>query len=161
MQDPKKEFTLIDTSSGKWNVHEVHSEKFTHEKKVRQPGEPLHSSFKLKNIFEEQTAHFILTSVDADISDIVLELDNYKEIQFPVNLKKGQTIKYSGGSEAHVFDINWQKISELKVNEADLKISTGEHELNLDCKFNNVGEKPLVRLEIRTIGKGEALIPEG
>ena len=70
-------------------------------------------------------------------------------------MKSGEIIKYMGGEKASVFNQNWQLISTFDVKAADFQIGDGQHSLNFDCQFNNSGEEPLVKVEIRTVGLKE------
>jgi hypothetical protein len=152
MEDTDNEFSLKKINDSEWDLHQVYSGKFKHEKKVRQPGEPLYSTFSFKHNGTEQTMNFILNAVDSDISEIKMEIDSYKEIDLPIALKSGEIIKYSGGTTAYVYDKNWQEIDKFEIDPAALKVSKGEHSLTFDCKFKNTGEEPMVKLEIRTFG---------
>ncbi|MEN8153098.1 MAG: hypothetical protein ABFR75_03680, partial [Acidobacteriota bacterium] len=158
MEDTEKEFSLKKVDDHKWNLYQVYSGKFKHEKKVRQPGEPLYSTFIFKNEGKEQIMSFILNSVDSDISEITMEIDNYKEIKFPVTLKTGEIIKYQGGGKAYVYDENWQVVGEFNLDSSDFKVNKGEHSITFDCKFNKKGKEPMVKLEIRTLGTAEKIV---
>jgi hypothetical protein len=157
MEDVNNEFSLRRISDHEWNLHQVFSEQFRHEKKIRQPGEPLYSTFIFEHIGDDQSINFILTANDCDISEITMEINNYKEIELPVVLRKGQIIKYTGNNKATVYDRNWQSIKEFDINSSDFRISSGKHSVSFNCNFDNVDEEPYVNLEIRTYGKGEKI----
>lgn len=154
MEDISNEFHLETLAENQWNLYQVYSHKFSHEKKVRQPGEPLYSSFEFENQTGDNTVQFILSAVDADLSKISLELNNYKKITLPVSLKNGQSLKYEGGETATLFNENWQKIREINLN-IDLVIKNGDQTINLDCNFSNEGKEPKAKLEVRIVGKAE------
>jgi hypothetical protein len=157
MRDTKNEFSLIKSNDNEWGLTRVYSAKFIHNKKTRQPGEPLYSTFKFTNHGQEQTLGFILTASNCNVSDIVFEFNNYKEIKIPLTLLCGQTLKYTGGNTALVCDKNWKTIKQININPSDFKVQQGEQTLTLDCKFANTGEDPCVKLEIRTKGKTERI----
>ncbi len=154
MEDIGNEFHLETLAEDRWNLYHVYSHKFSHEKKVRQPGEPLYSSFEFENQTGDNTMQFILSAVDADLSNISLELNNYKKITLPIRLKNGQSLKYKGGKTATLFNENWQKIREIDLN-IDLAIGNGDQTINLDCTFGNTGKEPKAKLEVRVVGKAE------
>lgn len=156
MEDISNEFQLKIVAESEWNLHQVYSHKFNHEKKVRQPGEPLYSSFAFENQTGDNTIEFILSAIDADLSNISLELNNYKKIVLPLRLKNGQSLKYQGGKTATLYNENWQKIREVDLN-LDLAIGNGDHTINLDCTFSNAGKKPKAKLEVRIVGQAEPL----
>lgn len=157
MEDTDTEFTLKMINDNEWNLQQVFSGKFIHEHKVRQPGEPLYSTFNFSHKGEEQTMNFILTAIDVDISQVKMEIDNYKEIMLPVTLKAGEIIKYTGGTKAYVYNKSWQIIDEFTIDPAAFKISGGEHSMTFDCKFDKTGKEPIVKMEIRTFGEAEKL----
>ncbi|MDA0195439.1 MAG: hypothetical protein O2887_05460 [Bacteroidetes bacterium] len=157
MEDINNEFHLETKGENQWNLNQVISYKFKHEKNIRQPGEPLYSVFEFENNTGENTMQFILTAVDADLSNIILELDNYKKINFPIGLKAGQSLKYEGGELATLYNENWQKIGEVKMIEPDLMISDGSHAINFECTFSQGGKSPLAKLEVRFDGPAQEL----
>lgn len=156
MEDINNEFHLEKTGDKSWNLYQIYSYKFKHAQKVRQPGEPLYSAFEFSNPADKQPMQFILTALDGDISSLKLELDNYKTIPFNVDLKKGETIKYLGGSKAIIYDENWQKLRDMPMDETAWTISKGKHLLTFDCRFSN-GKEPVAKLEIRLTGAAEPL----
>ena len=158
MEDINNEFHLKNLENNNWELYQIFSYKFKHEKKVRQPGEPLYSSYNFNNPAEEKSMSFIITAKDATVSGIKIEIDSYKELLIPVQLKAEESIKYTGGNKAIIYSPNWQKTVEININSSDFKVSKGEHTITFDCSFNNEGKEPLVKLEIRIIGKAEEII---
>ena len=157
MEDTDTEFTLKKINNREWDLTRVFSGKFKHEKKVRQPGEPLYSIFDFTHNGTEQTLNFILNAVDSDISNIILEIDNYKEIKLTVTLKAGEIIKYTGGTKASVYDKNWQVIKEIDIDPSLFKVTNGEHSMTFDFTFEKTGEEHMVKFEIRTFGLAEII----
>jgi hypothetical protein len=154
MEDLNNEFRLETVGENQWQLYQIYSYKFNHEKKVRQPGEPLYSSFSINNPVEKRVLGFILTADGADISTIKFEIDNHKDIPLPVTLKKGETIKYSGGKQAIVYDRNWRTIKSIKMDPAQCSISKGDHTVTLDCDFSAADEAQ-AKLELRVVGDTE------
>lgn len=149
------EFSLSKISDSEWELHQISGGIFNHEKRDKQPGEPLHSIFNFNNEGSEQVMNFILTARNSDVSNIIIELNNYKKIKLPVTLMKDQILKYSGGSKAMVYSPTWQVIKEIELNPSDFKLSTGDQTVLLDCQFNNAEDKALLKFEIRALDKGE------
>ncbi len=158
MKDIDTEYTLVASSENEFDLHRVNSGKFTHTKKVRQPGEPLHSSFNFDHTGEEQTINFIINAIDCDVSDIIMEIDNYKKIELPVSLKVSEIIKYADGTKAYNYDVNWNLMSEFDMTPSELKVSSGAHSISFDCKFNNSGKEAKAKLEVRTFGPAEKIL---
>lgn len=157
MKNLDTEFSLSNLGENTWDLRRVYSGKFKHEKKIKQPGEPLYSTFDFRHAGEDQSINFILTAVEAELSEIILEIDNYKEIILPISLKTGQTIKYTGGDRAQIYTSTWQLIQEIDIDASDFKISEGEHTLTFDCQFRNAGKDALAKFEIRTFDKPEKI----
>jgi len=160
-RDADQEFTLKKINDNEWKLFKVNAEIFNHKKKVRQPGEPLNSIFTFHNIGKEQSFNFILSALNGEASEIVMEINNYKEIKLPVVLRKGEIIKYTGNSIARVYDSNWQFIKAFNVHPDDFNVDRGENTVSLNCKFNKEDKEANIKLEVRTFGKGEnVVLPE-
>lgn len=157
LRDQNKEFSIKKITGQEWELLEVNAESFVHQKKERQPGEPLHSTFAFSNIGDKQAFGFILTANNCGVSDITLEINNYKAIKLPVSLKDGQIIKYSGGKKAAVFNAQWHLIRELAINPEDFMVANGENSISLDCDFDQMDKEPSLKLEIRTIANGQKI----
>jgi hypothetical protein len=127
MKDINNEFHLETLSENRWNLYQIHSFKFKHEDKVRQPGEPLFSTFKFENPEESATMNFILTAQDATISALKIEMNNCCEIAIPVSLAVGESARYSGGEKMEILNANLQKIKEIPVDTSKLQIAKGNH----------------------------------
>jgi hypothetical protein len=160
MRDTDIEFSIKKTSDNEWDLFTINAENYYHEKKVRQPGEPLHSNFTFNNIGNEQAINFILTAIDCDASQFTMEFNNYKKVKIPAALRKGQTLKYSGGNKAIVYGPNWQIIKEIDINSLNFKVIAGENSVAFDCKFDNAGKEASVKLEIRTFAEAEKIVSD-
>ncbi len=156
MKDIQREFRLEQVGEEQWKLQEVHSFKFAHEKKVRQPGELLYSTFDFENPVSERAMHVILTAVDADIQSISLELDNHRKLGLPVTLKAGESLKYLGGAAIH-YDATWHVLGEVPVEEGDWDVGTGKHSLEVDCAFAQAQEGAKLKVEVRVLGDEEVV----
>ncbi len=154
MENLNNEFYLEVISENEWNLYQVYSYKFKHEKKVRQPGKPLYSTFTFENPAVKQPVNFILTAADVSVHDIKMEIDNYKDLSIPITLKAGETIKYYGKEKAIIFNKNWQRLKEINMDASVLTVSKGKHTLTFDCNFIG-GKEPKVKLELRLVGPDE------
>ncbi len=157
MKDIGNEFHLEALNDTGWMLTRVYSYKFRHQQKVRQPGEPLYSTFSFVNPADNQSMGFIITAVEGDIKNIALELDNHKEIILPVLLHQHEIIKYTSGDNTTIYDKNWNVLRTIKINEPDLLLSHGTHQLNYDCEFMD-GNEGEVKLEIRLSGIPEPIL---
>ena len=160
MENVDNEFTLKIINDKEWVLRQVFSSTFKHLPKVRQPGEPLYSTFSINNPSQKQAMGFMITAVDSDIENITIEIDNYKKIELPVVLKNGEHIKYSSGDKAYVYSKNWQVLKSFDINAANFNIDEGEHTIVVDGVFLNQGKEALLKLEIRTFGGDEVILME-
>lgn len=156
MKDIKTEFSLEPIEADAWRLTEIFSYKFKHTQKVRQPGEPLYSTFAFENPAPEQAMQFLVTAAKGDVENIKMEMDSYKRISLPVTLEQGQTLKYTGGEAAVVYDRNWKRLRDIDVDPSGLLVSPGEHTVTFDCSFAG-NEASLAKLELRFEGPAEQI----
>ena len=155
MQDVSTEFHLEKENDHELNLYRIYSNKFKHQRKERQPGEPLYSTFDFENSANEQVLSFIISAEGDDISNITMELNQYKKIELPVVLKKGQTVKFTNGKTLIVYDKNWNKIDEKTIHSAFFNVKKGRQSINFDCSFSNTEPEASAKIEIRLRGKSE------
>ena len=152
MRDNSKEFSLEKLDSNSWNWKEVHSNIFTHTKKIKQPGEPLQSEFNFENPAKEQVVSFVLRPENCNVSNVSLELNNYKKINLATGIKKGQILKYDGKDEAVLYKANWEVIKKIKIQDSDFKIKAGKNSLSVDCSFDAEEKDAKLKVELRSSG---------
>lgn len=157
MKGIENEFQLIKTGENNWNLHQIHVTRFTHEAKVRQPGEPLFTTHRFPNPVANSTLHFILRAEDASISSIKLELNNSRTILLPVRLNKGQSLRYSGGSYAELLDQSLNLLERVPIEASDFQLAEGEQSITVDASFSDSGEHPLLKVETRIQDLAEAI----
>lgn len=157
MQGVKTEFRLSQNNDNTLSLTEIYSDKFVHHPKVAQPGEPLSATYQFEHQMKEQPMQFIITATDEPVSAIEMEIDNYKKVNFPVKLNKGDILKYEGGTSAIQYDKTWHKINEFPVDPKQLTLKSGKHRLQFYCRFENVDENPAVGLELIFEGGREVI----
>ncbi|MGD1980634.1 MAG: hypothetical protein PVK01_02550 [Flavobacteriaceae bacterium] len=158
MRDNTLEFSIERVDSLLWDWKKVHSNVFYHEKKVKQPGEPLESNFSFQNPAQEQTLNFTLIPKNCNVSDVTLELNNYKKIKLPITIKKGQLLKYSGTDQIVLQKANGEVIKKIKMNPSDYKILTGKNFINIDCKFHAEENDVKLKVELRSVGEKSRIV---
>jgi hypothetical protein len=89
------------------------------------------------------------------VSEISLEINNYKKIALPIRLQEGQRLQYRGGEELLILDAQWNRLKSLKVSPLNFRVKTGGNSLNIDCKFDVPETEAALKLEIKTLGKRE------
>jgi len=156
MEDVENEFSLETNSSNGWNLIPYSVQRFEHKSRVRQPGEPVWSNFTFKNKDERQALQFILgTTNGVTVSDITIEIDNFKKATFDITLKPEQYLKYNGGEKVMLYDRYWNKIKEIAVDKDKLVLGKGNHKVKIDCQFSENNNKAGLKLELRTAGVPE------
>ncbi|MEN8201502.1 MAG: hypothetical protein ABFS28_02830 [Bacteroidota bacterium] len=157
MLDLSNEFRLQKTGENKLVLTQIYSSKFEHEQKTRQPGEPLYSTFNFENPSDEQPLNFIITAVQADISDIKIEINKHRTVVLPITLKKGQSIKFTDQENAIVYDPSWNRISSVPLDQKSFMLSKGRQSVTFDCIFRNSGDQATVKVELFTCGVPEEI----
>jgi len=155
MEDIKAEFTLETNTEGKWNLFPYNVQRFEHKLIIRQPGEPVWSSFEFNNIYKEQALQFILSTTNqSTASKLFIEIDDYKKVELNISISPNQNLKYSGGSEVVLYDKSWNKIKTIQVNPEMFYLSRGAHKIKVDCEFSG-SENASLKLELKTKGLAE------
>ncbi len=151
MRDLSTEFHLEKGLGNTLNLTQVYSYKFKHLKKERQPGEPLYTEFLLVNNAPPQVLSFIITAVQADVSNLKLEINHRNSIMIPVELLKGQSLKYTGGKEALVYDAQWNVVKSISLVPDQWMVSSGPLNLVFDGRFSDsdTSQEANVSIEIR------------
>ena len=156
MENVSNEFSLETLSENSWNLIPYSVERFEHKSRIRQPGEPVWSTFSFKNINERQSLQFILTTTNGvTVSNITFEIDDFKKVAFSMTLKPEQYLKYDGGEKVILYDKFWNKIKDIGVDTDKLVLGKGNHNIKVDCKFSDNSNKSGLKLEFRTAGTSE------
>lgn len=153
MEGLKNEYHLEPVSENSWKLFPIAMEIFNHSKKIRQPGEPLYSTFNFENTFKKQPFVFtIKLSKETKCRNIVIEIDNYKKIMLPITLINNQIFRYEGGKQGTLYDKNWNVIKIIDLDIESTQISKGNHSVTIDCDFLS-DDKSEIKLEVKTIGE--------
>lgn len=152
-----QEFSLEALSENEWLLYPVTATIATHENKARQPGAPGHTLLELAQQDARQALQFTMTAMGSKVSNLRLEIDNYKVVELPVTLDVGQVLQYKGAGSAVVYDANWRKLSEIPFDDADFRLASGTHRLAFDCDFHSSDEAASVKVELRSPGQAERI----
>jgi hypothetical protein len=157
MRDISTEFRLKKADENTLELTQVYSQKFKHENKTRQPGEPLYSTFSFENTGKAQSMGMIITAKNADISNIKIEINNYKNLEFPIVLEKDQSIKIDDGKTAVVYDKNWNEIRSFPLQDSETMVQQGKQTVTFDCGFLNAGDDASAGIELILNGETEQI----
>jgi hypothetical protein len=159
MKDLSTEFRLAKGADEQLFLTEIYSHKFKHTQKVRQPGEPLYSTYTVKSPVPESPVELIVTANGADLNNLKWEINRSKQIRMNVVLKKGHTLKYTGGKEAVVYDAQWHEVEKIVLPEGPILLPEGANTFLFDTRFTNAdaGVEPFAQVEIRVLDVAKRL----
>jgi len=149
MRNVNNEFELKPAGKNVWKLFQFAITRYVHKKTQG------FSTLNFYNPYEKQPLQFVL-SVDGDfnISNPSFKIDNSREIKIPVVLSTYQKLKYEGGNEVYLYSKNWNLIRRVNIDESELIISKGRHNIMFNCEFQN-GKESIVKIELKTKNEGE------
>jgi len=159
MEDIHNEFHLESAGNQVWALYPYNIKRFIHEQKIRQPGEPVFSTFEFENPYKDQPMMFLLTLVPSDktggssVEMISFEVNNIK-IEIPLNLESFQNLKLDETGNLQVYDRNWKLLKIIDMKEKLPKLVKGKNKIIFDAVFKG---EPLsnIKIEMKTIGDVE------
>ncbi|MFN5422165.1 MAG: hypothetical protein ACK5AO_02760 [bacterium] len=157
LKNPKNEFHLEKIAEGKWNLHTFAlSEIFKREKFERQPGEPTHTTWKFNQTWKEQPLQFRLniSGTEGSVKNIKLQIDNYKDILFPIELKAGESLVSDGTETIRLYDSNGKPKGTIKLNTKSPSLAAGLHTILVDSEFKG-DEPPIIEVQFKGMNKTE------
>lgn len=155
MENIQAEFTLETVSENQWNLYPYNVQRYEHKRIIRQPGEPVWSTFEFENIHKEQPLQFILTTTKkSSASKLFIEIDDYKKIDLEITLAAGENLKYEAGKNIVLYDKSWNRLESIRIDPSLLLLSKGKHKIKIGCEFSG-SEEASLKLELKTIGEAE------
>jgi hypothetical protein len=134
------------------------STAFTREKFERQPGEPTHTTWKFNQSWGEQPLQFRLniSGTEGSVKNIKLQIDNYKEILFPIELKVGESLVSDGTETIRLYDSNGKPKGTIKLNTTNPILGSGSHTILVDSEF--IGDDaPKIEVQFKGMNKAEQI----
>jgi hypothetical protein len=156
-KDPKTEFHLESRANGGWNLFPYHqSTIFTHERTIRQPGEPTGSRWEVVNTDNAQPIQFMLrvTGAGGSISRPTITLDRYVAMSFPVRVEAGQSLVCEGTTRARLYDAKGRQIKIVDTGFPIPTVGPGRHEVIFECDLDG---QPSVQVTFKTKGEPEQI----
>ena len=162
MRSLKNEFHLEKTADKMYKLTPIYNAYFKHVQQLKQPGEPVFSTFSFTNPAGAQPAAFIITlaagkEFDPDVSfdQISIAINRQDALVLSVSLKRNQVLKCDGKS-VQVYNKQWQLLQTVVLNKPLPNLSNGMNEIVFDGKYS--GENGAdVKLEIRASGEPELI----
>jgi hypothetical protein len=157
LKNPKNEFHLEKRSEGKWTLHQyAMSPVFTREKFERQPGEPTHTTWNLQYKWKEQPLQFRMqiTGEKGSVKNIKMQIDNYMELLFPVELAAGESLVSDGTETIRFYDKNGKPKGSFKLQKKLPTVSAGAHKILIDSDFSGE-EAPKIEVQFKGLSSSE------
>ncbi len=157
LKNPKNEFHLEKRSEGKWTLHQyAMSPVFTREKFERQPGEPTHTTWNLQYKWKEQPLQFRMqiTGEKGSVKNIKMQIDNYMELLFPVELASGESLVSDGTETIRFYDKNGKPKGSFKLQKKLPTVSAGAHKILIDSDFSGE-ENPKIEVQFKGLSSSE------
>ncbi|WP_109699633.1 hypothetical protein [Chitinophaga deserti] len=162
MRSLKHEFHLEQTTNNEYRLTPVYNAYFKHTQQLKQPGEPVFSSFKYNNQAETQPVSFMITLAatkesdpDVTFDQISIGINSQDALVLPVSLKRNQFLKCDGKT-VQLFNRQWQLLQTIELSKPLPVLAKGANEIVFDGKYS--GENGAdVKLEIRTSGQPEQI----
>jgi hypothetical protein len=157
LKNPKNEFHLEKRSEGKWTLHQyAMSPVFTREKFERQPGEPTYTTWNLQYQWKEQPLQFRMqiTGEKGSVKNIKMQIDNYMELLFPVELAAGESLVSDGTETIRFYDKNGKPKGSFKLQKKLPTVSAGAHKILIDSDFSGE-ENPKIEVQFKGLSSSE------
>ena len=157
LKNPKNEFHLEKRSEGKWTLHQyAMSPVFIREKFERQPGEPTHTNWDLQYQWKEQPLQFRMqiTGEKGSVKNIKMQIDNYMELLFPVELAAGESLVSDGTETIRYYDKNGKPKGSFKLQNKLPTVSAGAHKILIDSDFSGE-ETPKIEVQFKGLSSSE------
>jgi hypothetical protein len=141
LKDASKEFHLEKLAENAWELSQYsRSAAFKREKFIRQPGEPTYSKFTYEQPWSEQPLQFQLnvTGSAGAVKQIKLQVDNYADIDLPVQLVAGESLVADGSQQVLVYDAAGRLRQTLALAKPMPRMAPGSHTITIDNQFEGV-----------------------
>jgi hypothetical protein len=139
LKNPKFQFHLVKVSEGVWDLYPYRqSADFVYSPAKTKRAKPQKQEWQWENIDAQQVLQFRLkvTGDSGIIQNPAFEIDRYQTIQFPVEMKAGESLLCEGTGEARIYDAKGRQISTVHCSSEIPVMSQGIHTL----RFSSTSE---------------------
>jgi hypothetical protein len=146
MQEPSNEFHLKKIKDNHWQLAQwAFSPVLIHEKKDRQPGEPLYSRFLFHQTWSQQPWRFRLAfqAEKGTVRNIQLQLNQSLQLELPVTLQAGESIVCDGSGTLLHYNKEGRMIARIQWPDHLPATQPGEHQLQINARFQSDGPATL------------------
>ncbi len=166
MENVDNEFHLETVKPGEWRLFPYQVKRYVHEQRVRQPGEPVFSTFDFENPWNSQPMMFTMNllpkenSAGSSLEKIIIEVNNYSRIEISVHAEPFQILKSDGSTKLQLFDKNWKLLKDIELKDKIPSLSQGKNTIVFDAVFTDEGSSK-IKIEMKTAGEPERVITSG
>lgn len=163
MEDINNEFHLHQKENGDLLLYPYHIQRFVHEQKIHQPGEPTFSTFGFDNPYESQNIKFIVkllpinNASGSEVSSITIEVNNSQTLEIALNMKTSNILKLDDDGGLCLYDQEWNLIEKIECQQNIPILSNGYNEVIVGADFVGGGSTLKLDLEIKTRGVAELI----
>jgi hypothetical protein len=145
LRDNTREFHLEPAGTGRWDLFEVHSERFTND-----PASTAGTEFQFNNPNSPQPLRWTIRSASKQPAAGILMAINGKPVADPkeIALPPGGSLKYTGGPEAVIYDSSWKEKGRVPVDADRASVGPGKQDMRIRLA-GTVGDS--LKLELRTL----------
>lgn len=162
MRSLKHEFHLEQRGNNEYQLTPVYNAYFKHTQQMKQPGEPVFSTFQFNNPAASQPVSFIITlaagkefNPDVTFDQISIGINHQDALVLPVSLKRNQFLKCDG-KIVRLYNRQWQLLQTVELTKPLPVLSNGANEITFDGKYSDENGAD-VKLEIRSNGQAELI----
>jgi hypothetical protein len=162
MRSLKHEFHLELTGNNEYQLTPVYNAYFKHTQQMKQPGEPVFSTFQFNNPAASQPVSFIITlaagkefNPDVTFDQISIGINHQDALVLPISLKRNQFLKCDG-KIVRLYNRQWQLLQTVELTKPLPVLSNGANEITFDGKYSDENGAD-VKLEIRSNGHAELI----
>jgi hypothetical protein len=85
-------------------------------------------------------------------------MDRWAGVEFPVELRDGESLVYDGGPTADLYSPRWRLLGAVPMDPAVFALNPGRHEVRFDARPGG-GEGAYLNVELRVQGVEEPVAP--
>jgi hypothetical protein len=159
LKDTRNVFHLEKIKEGQWNLYQYAlSPLFTKEKMLKQPGEPTVSTWNFNQQWATQPLSFKIhiKGKKGFVKNIKMQLDNYSDINLPVELNAGESLVANGSNQIVLFDAKGKQKGSFALPTALPTITSGNHTIIFDAVFSE-DEPPVIEMQLKGFIKKEPI----
>ncbi len=159
LKEPKNEFHLEATGPGAWNLSQyAASPVFVRERLERQPGEPTHTTWEVKQEWAAQPLQFRLSLAGKAgmARNLRIQVDRYTEVALLIELSAGESLVCDGTPTVRVYDAAGRPKARYLMPAPPPVVAQGTHTITLDSEFSG-DESPRLEVQFKGLGRMEAM----